>query len=243
MDAIVTVPFPLVIGSVAIFMGKNADKSASHRWSLYIRGKQHENLENFIDKVIFSIHPSFPKPEREVCSPPYQIFETGWGEFETGVEVFFKDTSYKSVRFRHHLKLFELNSRGKKVESPNPVVSETYEELLFQMPAESYAALAEKHAQSVESAKIEKDTNEAVAALLLSKLPPIDQLREVSEVDKVLSIPNFNAFTMSFCDAVDIEKLQEASAKIQKEIEIVKRELNDYPPQIDSSDGAMEENN
>ena len=37
--------------------------------------------------MVFQLHPSFDNPMREYTHPPYEITETGWGEFEIAVIV------------------------------------------------------------------------------------------------------------------------------------------------------------
>ena len=38
-------------------------------------------------QVVFKLHPSFAQPVRPVEGPAYELTETGWGEFDIGVEV------------------------------------------------------------------------------------------------------------------------------------------------------------
>ena len=38
-------------------------------------------------QVVFQLHPSFDNPMREYTHPPYELTETGWGEFEIAVLV------------------------------------------------------------------------------------------------------------------------------------------------------------
>lgn len=40
-----------------------------------------------IMQVVFQLHPSFDIPMREYTHPPYELTETGWGEFEIAVLV------------------------------------------------------------------------------------------------------------------------------------------------------------
>ena len=37
--------------------------------------------------MVFQLHPSFDNPMREYTHPPYEVTETGWGEFEIAVIV------------------------------------------------------------------------------------------------------------------------------------------------------------
>ena len=62
-----TVACPFVYGSIAHWMGKKADEFATHKWTLYIRGPNMEDLSSFISKVVFTLHPSFAAPIRGKC--------------------------------------------------------------------------------------------------------------------------------------------------------------------------------
>lgn len=55
---------PVVFGSIAFWMGKKAEEHATHRWTLFVRGPNDEDLGCFVSKVIFSLHPSFAAPLR-----------------------------------------------------------------------------------------------------------------------------------------------------------------------------------
>jgi YEATS domain-containing protein 4 len=49
---------------MAYYLGKKAEEFATHRWSLYVRGPQGEDISTFIEKVTFILHPSFQDPVR-----------------------------------------------------------------------------------------------------------------------------------------------------------------------------------
>ena len=59
-----TVACPFVYGSIAHWMGKKADEFATHKWTLYIRGPNMEDMSSFISRVVFTLHPSFAAPIR-----------------------------------------------------------------------------------------------------------------------------------------------------------------------------------
>lgn len=46
---------------------------------------------------------------RIVSKPPYEVSETGWGEFEIQIRIYFNDLTEKPVTFYHLLKLFHTN--------------------------------------------------------------------------------------------------------------------------------------
>ncbi|KAJ1424853.1 hypothetical protein B484DRAFT_398144, partial [Ochromonadaceae sp. CCMP2298] len=57
-----TVACPIVYGSTAYQLGKKpgtAGDYATHRWSLFVRGPNGEDVSTFVQKVAFTLHPSF----------------------------------------------------------------------------------------------------------------------------------------------------------------------------------------
>jgi YEATS domain-containing protein 4 len=67
----------------------NAIRSQSHKWTVYVRGASNEDLTAVVKKVVFQLHPSFNNPTRVVESPPFEVSECGWGEFEIAINLFF----------------------------------------------------------------------------------------------------------------------------------------------------------
>ncbi len=55
---------PFVYGSVAIWQGKTSEEQKTHKWSVYLRGLDNEDLSYFIKKVVFTLHQSFNEPAR-----------------------------------------------------------------------------------------------------------------------------------------------------------------------------------
>jgi YEATS domain-containing protein 4 len=54
---------------------------------VYVRDPENRDLSHVVDKVVFKLHDSFEKPVRVVEAPPFELTETGWGEFEIGITV------------------------------------------------------------------------------------------------------------------------------------------------------------
>lgn len=92
-----TVCLPIVYGSIAFFLGKKADEYHTHKWTLYLRGPNDEDLGVCIQKVVFQLHPSFAQPVRELTDPPFEVTERGWGEFEAQIRIVWKDSSEKAT--------------------------------------------------------------------------------------------------------------------------------------------------
>ena len=74
-----TIACPFVYGSIAYWMGRKADEFATHKWTLYVRGPNMEDMSSFISKVVFTLHPSFSAPIRGIdhyscMEPPSSVF-------------------------------------------------------------------------------------------------------------------------------------------------------------------------
>lgn len=92
-----TACLPIVYGSVAFYLGKKADEFQTHQWTLYVRGPNNEDLSGVISKVVFQLHASFAQPVRELESPPFEVTERGWGEFEAQIRIIWKESTEKPL--------------------------------------------------------------------------------------------------------------------------------------------------
>ncbi|XP_064385096.1 YEATS domain-containing protein 4-like [Halichondria panicea] len=123
----------IVYGNIAKYFGKKRDEDGhTHAWTCYFRPFKNEDMSTFVRKVQFKLHESIPNPIRVITRPPYEVGETGWGEFEIIIKVFFVDPSEKPLTIYHLLKLFQNDPAvisGKK-----NVVSEQYDEIVFTDP-------------------------------------------------------------------------------------------------------------
>jgi len=90
---------------------------------------------------VFTLHPSFNNQIRSLKSPPYEVHEEGWGEFDIGIKVYFwPDSNLRPIEVIHQLKLYP-NDMAAQAQQPSKkaVVNEIYEELVFTDPEASYA--------------------------------------------------------------------------------------------------------
>jgi YEATS domain-containing protein 4 len=124
---------PFVYGShsrLATSTDTRSDPSHTHIWSIYVRGLDGEDISYFVDRVEFKLHESFKSPRRMYASPPYEVTETGWGEFEVVITIYFVDSTEAPVTLHHMLQLYHKDGSNSKA----PVVFEKYDEFLFYQP-------------------------------------------------------------------------------------------------------------
>ena len=91
-------------------------------------------------KVQFRLHDSYANCNRIVSKPPYEVSETGWGEFEVQIKIHFHaGAAEKPVTIYHVLKLFHSQTGDAQptssamVQGRKTVVSEYYDEIVFQV--------------------------------------------------------------------------------------------------------------
>ena len=111
------------------------------RWFVirYLTFMQHLNIRSISSS--FASSPSFAF---------WQVSEFGWGEFEAGIRIFFRDPEEQPIDLIHQIKLYPAVAEGPDTKSANapppqnskkPVVSEQYDEVVFTDPTENFKRL------------------------------------------------------------------------------------------------------
>ncbi|XP_074602408.1 YEATS domain-containing protein 4 Gas41 [Brevipalpus obovatus] len=132
----VTIIKPIVYGNVARYFGKKREEDGhTHSWHVYVKPFNNENMANWVKKVHFKLHESYANPNRIVTKPPFEVSETGWGEFEVSIKIHFVDPNEKPITIYHILKLFETDPTSKQINVKKFIVSEFYDEIIFNEPS------------------------------------------------------------------------------------------------------------
>jgi len=130
----VTVVKPIIYGNIAKHFGKKREEDGhTHQWTVMLKPYENEDMSSYVKKVSFKLHESYTTSTRVITKPPYEVTETGWGEFEIVIKIHFQDPNERPVTIYHQLKLFHTDSNvmlGKK-----HLVNEIYDELVFQEPS------------------------------------------------------------------------------------------------------------
>jgi len=126
---------PIVYGNVAKYFGKKREEDGhTHQWTVYVKPYKNEDISSWVKKVHFKLHESYTEPNRVVTKPPYEVTETGWGEFEVQIKIYFIDPNERHVTIYHILKLFETGPNG-VINIKKNIVSESYDEIVFLEPS------------------------------------------------------------------------------------------------------------
>ncbi|XP_037956820.1 protein AF-9 [Teleopsis dalmanni] len=94
------------IGHTAKLRSKKTPEGFTHDWELYVQGVNKVDISTFVDKVVFNLHDSFPKPKRVCKETPYVIQESGYAGFLLPIEIYFRNRDEpKRVQFTYDLDL------------------------------------------------------------------------------------------------------------------------------------------
>lgn len=146
----VVISKPIMYGNIAVeLLSKGTDHT--HKWTVFLRGPNGQDISYFIHKVEFKLHETFVNNNRSFKSPPYEVSETGWGEFEIITKIYFPPVSgEKPISLYHMLKLYPPDSQNSSWPKGKPVNNFFYDELIFSEPTEEFFEMLTKGANGPE---------------------------------------------------------------------------------------------
>lgn len=106
-----------------------------------MRGVDGEDITYWLQKVQFKLHETYSQSLRTIEAPtPFEVTETGWGEFEVTIKLFFPpEANEKAASVYHQLKLHPYGEDKEAAKARrDTVVSQNYEEIVFNEPAEAF---------------------------------------------------------------------------------------------------------
>jgi YEATS domain-containing protein 4 len=122
----------IVYGSIAFWLGKKSEENLTHKWCVYVRGNNNEDISYFVKEVIFTLHSTFENNVRTITKWPYELYASGWGEFDIKINIILRDEAIKPIEFVHFLKLYSSSNQTPTIKKP--IVSEFFDEIVFVNP-------------------------------------------------------------------------------------------------------------
>ncbi|KAI4483599.1 hypothetical protein M0804_007859 [Polistes exclamans] len=101
----------LECGHVSILRERISPEGFTHDWEVFVRGVDNTDIHHYIEKVVFQLHETFPKPKRVIKEPPYVVKESGYAGFMIPIHVYLKNKD-EPKRFQIFYKL-NLQTRGR----------------------------------------------------------------------------------------------------------------------------------
>ncbi|KAG5440571.1 hypothetical protein PCK2_000396 [Pneumocystis canis] len=137
-----------------------------------------------------------------VDQSPFEVSETGWGEFDIVIRIYFvPEASEKSICLFHHLKLHPYGPNSEMIrEQGLSVTSYQYDEIIFNEPTEAMYEILTTHSR-------------AILPLDRSPSNPFSQRTEQEELDRLeLALRKVEEMTKEYKDK--IIQLEKANEKI-----------------------------
>ncbi|CAK9442165.1 uncharacterized protein LODBEIA_P59080 [Lodderomyces beijingensis] len=142
----VSISLPILYGNHAYKLTPETRKTTTpadhtHEWTVFFKPVLGDlDLTPLLKKVTFKLHETYENPIRSIERPPYQVTETGWGEFEIIIKLYFHPgvdlgINEKNFQIFHALKLHPYNPQHPKREN-GEVHSILYDELVFNEPTD-----------------------------------------------------------------------------------------------------------
>lgn len=103
----------------------------THDWLVFVRGCNREPIELFIEKVVFQLHDSFPKPKRVRHEPPYEVRESGYAGFMLPIVIYFRDGECLTLHHDLILKNEEPTQCARQVKLTFPAPTDKFRRLLM----------------------------------------------------------------------------------------------------------------
>ncbi|KAM7197050.1 YEATS family domain containing protein [Naviculisporaceae sp. PSN 640] len=117
----------------------------THSWTVFVKGIDDVDITYWLRRVQFKLHESIPNHVRMVDGEkgkPFQIHETGWGEFEIAMKLYYvPESSEKPQTLYHHLRLHpygRTDEEREAMKASSEVQSWVYEEQLFNEPYDAF---------------------------------------------------------------------------------------------------------
>eukprot|EP00794_Sanderia_malayensis_P014971 gene14971-16514_t len=152
---------PVIFGNKSQYFGKKRETDGhTHWWNVYVKPyNENDDMSAYVKKVHFKLHESYPNAQRVVTKPPYEVSETGWGEFEIIIKIYFVDPAERPVTLYHMLKLFHAETalQPQQQVPRKELISEFYDEIIFQDPTQLMHKLLSSGKRLPNSTK--QDTN------------------------------------------------------------------------------------
>ncbi|KAK3375241.1 yeats family-domain-containing protein [Podospora didyma] len=118
----------------------------THLWTVFVKGIDDVDITYWLRRVQFKLHETIPNPIRMIDGEkgkPFQVHETGWGEFEITIKLYYvAESGEKPQTLYHHLRLHPYGRTEEEKETMRlgggDIISWTYEEQIFNEPYDAF---------------------------------------------------------------------------------------------------------
>ncbi|XP_076765008.1 ENL/AF9-related superfamily elongation complex transcription factor [Xylocopa sonorina] len=97
----------LECGHASVLRVHTTPEGYTHDWEVFVRGIDNADIHHYVEKVVFQLHDTFPKPRRVLKEPPFVVKQSGYAGFEIPIHIYFKnkDENPKKIEILYDLNL------------------------------------------------------------------------------------------------------------------------------------------
>ncbi|KAM0334347.1 hypothetical protein ACHAQA_001372 [Verticillium albo-atrum] len=238
---------PFVYGTTAIPFGPQNPKPPgvpddhTHSWQVFVKGLDDTDVTYWLRRIQFKLHESIPNHVRMIdgeLGKPFVVNETGWGEFEITLKLYYAaESGEKPQTLYHHLRLHpygrtEEEKEEMRTAGTGEVRAWVYEDQLFSEPYETFYEILTSGAHP----KGHPAGKPGGAGKGKSKaLPPLPDKNAAAVWERTAIIPAHNKPGQEFSrdtEQLEIKKLKDAQDAAQKLCKTMLDELKDKEAQL-----------
>lgn len=214
----------------------------THSWQVFVKGVDDTDITYWLRRVQFKLHESIPNPVRMIDGEPGKPFiveETGWGEFEITLKLYYiSESGEKPQTLYHHLRLHPYGRNDEErdaMRETGQVPAWTYEEQLFNEPYETFyeilttgAIALPKGVAASGAAGSPTPTASASASAANAALAPIGKRSEGGVLARSAMVPLTSRQKSPFSretEQLEIQKLKDAQGSVRGMTEKLLAEL------------------
>ncbi|KAK4032556.1 yeats family-domain-containing protein [Parachaetomium inaequale] len=211
----------------------------THSWTVFVKGIDDVDITYWLRRVQFKLHESIPNHVRMIegeKNKPFLLHETGWGEFEITIKLYYvPESSEKPQTLYHHLRLHPYGRTDEEKENMRlnggQVLSWAYEEQLFNEPYEPFYEILTSGAMPPASSTptTTKSGSKGGGGKSGKDKDQIKMIRsEGGVLERSAMIPLTNRPGQPFSretEQVEIKKLREALVKVEELMDKTKEEV------------------
>lgn len=112
----------------------------SKGWKVYVRPLPNgPDITTWLKKVQFKLHHTYANASRTIEGPPFELSETGYGEFGVEIRLYFNTESNEKAQYREHflvLAPYGTQEQQERQTRENSVVAERIESIEFNEPTQ-----------------------------------------------------------------------------------------------------------
>ncbi|KAL1899806.1 NuA4 histone H4 acetyltransferase complex and the SWR1 complex subunit [Sporothrix stenoceras] len=210
----------------------------THSWTVFVKGVDDTDISYWLRRVQFKLHESIPNPVRMIDGEPGKPFiveETGWGEFEITLKLYYvSESGEKPQTLYHHLRLHPYGRTDEDREAmraTGQVPAWTYEEQLFNEPYETFYEILTNGALALPKGAAGgagASGSPAASSAAAAALAPIGKRSEGGVLARSAMVPLLSRQKSPFSketEQLEIKKLKDAQGSVQTMTEKLLAEL------------------